>query len=154
LSDPELRAIYDKRLAPPAAVPSPEVKREVESEADIHFARGKAALEQLDFAGALESFEEARRRVPEVAEYELYAGLARYNRNRTDPENIQTAVLEIQRAAEIDPESDLAYYHLGQIYREQGLLNKARTMYARAVRVNPQNVLARRALEALGGAVG
>jgi CheY-like chemotaxis protein len=173
LSDPELREIYDRRRvaraeaaetagrppteagAPPPEPPAPAAEKvppgPAGPKADVLFSQGKSALERLDFPAALQAFEEARRLRPEVAEFHLFAGLARYHSNRHDPETIQMAVQEMLRAVEIDPENDLSYYHIGQIYREQGLLNRARQMFTRAARINPNNVLARRALEALGG---
>jgi CheY-like chemotaxis protein len=176
LSDPGIRETYDRRraaaraeasataptatpieaTAPPPEPPAPAegvtpVEGPAGRKADVLFSQGKAALERLDFPAALRAFEEARRLSPEVAEFHLFAGLARYHSNSHDPETIQIAVQEMLRAVEIDPENDLSYYHIGQIYREQGLLNKARQMFTRAARINPNNVLAQRALEALGG---
>jgi CheY-like chemotaxis protein/tetratricopeptide (TPR) repeat protein len=165
LGDPELRAIYDRRLrtASPAGAPAlapgdeprpvaPARPKPIPPEAEQILGRGKTALEQRDFYRALQAFEEARRRWPDIPETHVFAGLARYCSNPKDPETMQTAVQEILQATEIDDACDLAYYHLGQIYQEQRLPSKARAMFSRAVGINPNNLLARRALEAMGGA--
>jgi CheY-like chemotaxis protein/tetratricopeptide (TPR) repeat protein len=153
LCDPEMRAMYDRRLRLAGSAQAPPAReRPMPAEAEKLLGRGKAALEQRDFYRALLAFEEARRRWPDLAETHVYTGLARYHSNPKDPETMQGAVQEILQATEIDGECDLAYYHLGQIYREQRLPSKAKAMFSRALGINPHNALARRALDAMGGA--
>jgi len=172
LADPELRRYYDARRrgeplpepasarpaasqpqghAPAQAAPPPRAQQQApEDQTAMYVREGKAALERRDYATALHAFDEAKKTRPDDAELHVLSGIARYRNNTRDPNNIQEAVRDIMRSTELD-ESDVAYFHLGLIYKEQGLAHKAKQMFGRAVSLNPANTEARRALEALGG---
>jgi tetratricopeptide (TPR) repeat protein len=151
LCDVELRAHYDRRLAASEGRASAPAIPRAQSQADMRFAEGKAAFERGDFSKAVSLFGEALSLNGQLPQVHLYLGLARYQGDKQDPQNIQEAMQAILRAVELDPENDVAYYELGQIYREQGIPSKARMMFTRALQVNPNNHLARRALEKLRG---
>src|SRR5207237_100306 len=74
---PELRALYDRRLAGSTTLDDGEPEPMPAEQAQALFDEGSRAFQQRDFAGAQAAFERARELDPEHAEYSLHLGLAR-----------------------------------------------------------------------------
>jgi hypothetical protein len=64
--------------------------------------------------------------------------------------NYSDALEELEKAQAIDPNYDVIYFYLGGIAQEQGNPEQAKQYYRRALGLNPQNELARQALERMG----
>jgi len=47
------------------------------------------------------------------------------------------AEAEIRQALELEPQSKWAYYHLGEIYRQEGRTDETRAMYEQALQIAP-----------------
>ena len=61
----------------------------------------------------------------------------------------QQAIVFLEKAIELYPEYDMAFYLKGLCLEEVGEDNKAREMYISALDINPQNQLATQALREL-----
>ena len=59
------------------------------------------------------------------------------------------AETEIRQAIELASQNKWGYYHLGEIYRQEGRVDEARAMYERALEINPQFAAARERLKSL-----
>jgi tetratricopeptide (TPR) repeat protein len=63
----------------------------------------------------------------------ILLGLALYEQNK----DVSAAEAALLKAIELAPQSKWAYYHLGEIYRQEGIKDKAVAMYKQALGLDP-----------------
>ena len=166
LRDDRLRANYDAKMkarqkaqqiadaAPKASVPvtpagpDTKVKDAVASlaqRAEEQFKEGLAALELGERKAAIGLFASAANAVPNEPRYRGYYGrlLAAQEHTR------RTAETELQAAIKLDPKNGEYRVLLAELYRDLGLLLRARGEAERALEADPENRKARDLLRAL-----
>jgi protein O-GlcNAc transferase len=95
---------------------------------------------------ALEQFKRATRRAPWVASYWLNLGVA-----LIDKDLLEEAESALERALELNPESQSAYFHLAQLFHKRHDDVSVRKCYEQAIELGPDTDLGRRAREYLDG---
>ncbi|MCA1576286.1 MAG: DnaJ domain-containing protein [Acidobacteria bacterium] len=168
LRDDNLRANYDAKLkarhkaqqlaeaaAPKTTAPAttPDAKTgsaahsglSVAERAERQFKEGLEALELGQRKVAVGLFAAAANAVPKEARYHAYYGrlLAEHEQTR------RAAEAELQAAIKLDPQNGEYRVMLAQLYRDLGLMLRARGEAERAVEVDPNNAKARDLLRAL-----
>jgi tetratricopeptide (TPR) repeat protein len=116
--------------------------------ADCHYKRG----EILRWTGAesdecIAAYRQALDLNPDHVAAHIYLGVAYYARYG----DVALAEAEIRRALELGVQQQWAYYHLGEIYRQEGDTVRARAMYQQALEIDPAFAVARSRLESLSG---
>ena len=168
LRDDRLRANYDAKLlarqkaqqlaesapkptAPAPEKPSPITETAPESRvsnaerAEQQFKEGYAAFESGQKKVALGLFASAASAAPKEARYRAYYGrvLAEH------PDTQRAAEAELQAAVKLDPQNGEYRVMLAELYRDLGLLLRARGEAERAVAADPDNRKARDLLRTL-----
>lgn len=82
---------------------------------------------------------------PDLATAYVYLGVAYYTRDR----GAARAEAEIQKALMLEPRNQWAYYHLGEIYRQEGRIDEAIVMYKQALDIAPDFEIALEQLQSL-----
>ena len=70
---------------------------------------------------------------PDHAAAQLYLGVAIYTRDG----DARQAEADVRKALAMNPESEWAWYHLGEIYRQEGRITEARAAYRQALAISP-----------------
>src|SRR5689334_23211885 len=168
LRDDRLRANYDAKLlarqkaqqlaesAPKPTAPAPEkpapttetapeAKVSNAERAEQQFKEGYAAFESGQKKVALGLFASAASAAPKEARYRAYYGrvLAEH------PDTQRAAEAELQAAVKLDPQNGEYRVMLAELYRDLGLLLRARGEAERAVAADPDNRKARDLLRTL-----
>jgi tetratricopeptide (TPR) repeat protein len=168
LRDDRLRANYDAKLAarqkaqqvvdatakpkteaPAVTTPTPDKPSEprvsVTERAEAQFKEALAALETGERKVALGLFAAAANAVPKEARYRAFYGrmLAEHEHTR------RTAEAELQAAIKLDPANGQYRVMLAELYRDLGLMLRARGEAERALATDPNNSKARDLLRAL-----
>ena len=167
LKDDNLRANYNAKLkarqraqqladaAPKPTTPAaekpattagtPEVKSSVAERAEQQFKEGYAALESGQRQFALGLFASAATAVPKEARYRAFYGRVLAEQHDTR----RAAETELQAAVKLDPNNSEYRVMLAELYRDLGLMLRARGEAERAVAADPNNRKARELLRAL-----
>lgn len=173
LRDDSLRANYDAKLAarqkaqqvadatvkpktetPAATTPAPsddaaktppQPARSAAERAEAHFKEALAALETGERKVAIGLFAAAANAAPKEARYRAFYGrmLAEHEHTR------RTAEAELQAAVKLDPKNAQYRVMLAELYRDLGLMLRARGEAERALGIDPNNQKARDLLRAL-----
>jgi tetratricopeptide (TPR) repeat protein len=156
-SSPHYRVgmIYQWRLDPrqlesaleayQAAVQENHFQAEWEA-ADCHFKLGEILRWQRhDPDEYMAKFQRAVELNPSHLWARILLGLAIYERDK----DLAAAKAELLRAVELAPRKKDAYYHLGEIYRQENRVREARGMYEKALEIDPGFEAARERLAAL-----
>ena len=169
LRDDRLRAHYDSKLAarqkaqqlaelapkPTAPIaekavsstetPATEPKVSIAERAEQQFKEGYAAFESGQKKLALGLFASASNAVPKEARYRAFYGrvLAEHEETR------RAAETELQAAVKLDPQNGEYRLLLAELYRDLGLMLRARGEAERAIAADPNNHKARDLLRAL-----
>ena len=143
LINADLRQKYNEEAAAHAGNRNDNRAADTTEIARQNFRHGREHLEHGRLAEALSSLQNACDQDPTRAEYFelLGATQARNPRLRKQAEE------NLQKAIEISPTSANAYAMLGALYERAGTTDRAREMYRRALQWDPENALARKALE-------
>ena len=114
-------------------------KREVESKelARRYFDQAQALVARGDFHYAIEMLQTASK-LDRRSEYLLALARAEVK----NPKWVQRAIDTCRAALEVDPHNAEVRYLLGEIFEEQGDLERARSQYSAAVRADPGHVQA------------
>ncbi|MCR4408480.1 MAG: tetratricopeptide repeat protein [Anaerolineae bacterium] len=150
-----LGAIYQWRLEPrqtdaalaayEAAIATNDFSADWEA-ADCHYKRGEILWWQGSNPDEyIAAYKRAIALNPQHASAHMLLGVAYYTRDK----DVAMAETEIRRAIELSPQNKWAYYHLGEIYRQEGRMDEARAMYEQALEIDPQFEAAKGRLEAL-----
>ncbi|MBH23927.1 MAG: hypothetical protein CMH57_05605 [Myxococcales bacterium] len=145
-----LRSIRSSGIWDPPQTRDPSTQHAL---AHVLFLDGMTYLKLADLDEAHEHFEQAHQLHPEEARYLAFLGWSLYLRsyNTDDRETGRKAVLE---AMHRDPELDLTYVILGNIYVREGQQLRALNLYRKAVTLNPRNKDARKRLRRLEDELG
>jgi len=156
-SSPHYRAglIYHRRLDPrqpehalpayEAALAADDFSSPAEA-ADCHYGRGQILRGQKADPG--EYVAEFRRAIalnPRHTWAHILLGLAVYERDK----DASTAENELLTALDLAPKNKWTYYHLGEIYRQEGRTSEATVMYEGALALDPDFEAAQKRLVAL-----
>jgi tetratricopeptide (TPR) repeat protein len=117
-------------------------------EADCHFKRGEILWWQKTVSDEyIAEFQQAIALNPDHAGAHILLGITVFERNK----DAGWAEAELLRGLELAPQNKWAYYHLGEIYRQDGLRDEARAMYERAISLDPEFEVALEQLATLDG---
>jgi tetratricopeptide (TPR) repeat protein len=141
----ETRQLDVAAMAYRAALEADDFKNKREA-ADCHYRGGEILRRQKNNPDEyIAKFQRAIVLNPKHVGAHMLLGLAIYERDK----NAQVAETELLKAAELAPQSTRVYYHLGEIYRKEGHLDKAKTMYKHALELDPEFEAAQKQLSAL-----
>ncbi|HSD45069.1 MAG TPA: tetratricopeptide repeat protein, partial [Pyrinomonadaceae bacterium] len=140
-----------KTTAPVAAAPdaktesAPHAGLSIAEHAELQFKEGLEALELGQRKVAVGLFAAAANAVPKEARYRAHYGrlLAEHEHTR------RAAEAEFQAAIKLDPKNGDYRVMLAQLYRDLGLMLRARGEAERAVEADPNNTKAKDLLRAL-----
>ncbi|NIO47995.1 MAG: DnaJ domain-containing protein [Candidatus Aminicenantes bacterium] len=123
---------------------SPELSgKELEKQADIKYRQGRTLYNQERYEEALKLLEEAVRLKKNKAVYFLMLGKAK---SKVPPFH-NKAEEDFQKAIILEPSNPECYVGLGTYYKEEGILDKAKKQFKKALEVDPEHKIA---LEELG----
>lgn len=115
--------------------------------ADCHYRRGEVLWrERADLNGAIAEFRQAIELHSGHASAHILLGLAYYVRDQ----DMEKARAQIRQAIELAPHDKWAYFHLGEVYRQEGYTAQALAMYERALEIDAGFQVAQRRLSELG----
>lgn len=97
------------------------------------FMKGKCNVENGDFNGALDNFNECIKLGPQEAEYHFFMGFTEWKLKRQ-----KSAIKHLEDAIMYNPKHFLANQILGSIYHELKMLNKAKEYYDKAMSFEPE----------------
>ena len=149
LSVPDKRKAYLSHLL---ARQSGEGRRrtEVDPEAEVALKRGERALKERRFTEAVGALREASERNPREPEYLAVLALALLRDSSLRPEErLAAASRAARRAVALDPECGRALVAMALAEEASGDLAEARKRLLAALKADPDNELARRALQRL-----
>lgn len=127
---------------------------QAESKAHIYYDQGLALAAQGKFADAKETFEQGLKtdpqnypalrclsvlrdlehgRIKEKTAVHLFQAFSAFNRYRSD-----TAIQNLNQAAEIDPDYPLIFVHRADAYLDQGRSREAMADYNKALEIDPE----------------
>jgi len=157
-SSPRYRAgiIYQGRLDPRQpesalaayeAALKPNDFSTVAEAADCHFRRGQVLRSQkADPSEYIAEFQQVVELDPRHTGAHILLGLAIYEQDK----DASAAEAELFRALELAPQDRWVYYHLGEIYRQEGRTGEATAMYKQALEIAPDFEEAQKRLATLG----
>lgn len=147
LSDRQARTEYDEHHSAPAQASPAERKQEQSEMARQNFLYGKAMLQKGKFHEAVKFFENAIEQDDKKAEYYQYLGSVQMK----NPAWRRNAEKNFAKALEIDPSLVTCYVNLGSIYLRLNKPDRAEQMFQAALQWDPEQPVAKRELERLGG---
>ncbi|MBC7251541.1 MAG: tetratricopeptide repeat protein [Anaerolineae bacterium] len=114
--------------------------------ADCHYKRGEILWwKKADPDEYIAEYQRAIELNPKHASAHILLGVAYYARDK----DVAAAEAEIRQAIELSPQNKWTYYHLGEIYRQEGRTDEARAMYEQALEIDPQFAAAQEKLQTL-----
>lgn len=140
LSNDRSRAEYDKSLEAP---PRPPVPEEIARDA---FDRGQKLFEAKNFFDAVELLRIAVAHAPQEARYHAALGRA-LARN---PHWVREGIQALEKAVQLAPRQAGYHAELSELLAGQGLRIRARKAAEAALRLDPQNAIALRVMDAVG----
>ena len=147
LAGSETRREYDEHRSAPAQISPAERKQEQSEVARQNFLAGKAMLQKGKFHEAVKFFENALTLDDKKAEYYQYLGSVQMK----NPAWRRNAEKNFAKALEIDPSLVTCYVNLGSIYLRLKKPDRAEQMFQAALQWDPDQPIAKRELERLGG---
>ena len=120
--------------------------RRTRAKASEHNQLGVTFFQSRSIDLAIEQFIQATKRAPWVATYWLNLGVALLDRGKVDE-----AKTALDKSLKLNPQSQSAYFHLGQIHTKRGDDASSREAYLKVIDLNSSTDLARRARELTEG---
>jgi DNA-binding response OmpR family regulator/tetratricopeptide (TPR) repeat protein len=139
------RRVYDREIG----IEDPEARIAPLVSAERAFVRGREALDANDFDRARECFLEATEKCPAEGTYHAFLGFSTYLASPKDEETRSAALDALDRAVELSPFVEEVYLFRGTIHQKSGNRIEAIRELERALRCNPDSVVALDALRAL-----
>jgi curved DNA-binding protein CbpA len=143
LVNADLRQKYNEEAAAHAGHRSDNRPSDTTEIARQNYRHGRDHLEHGRLAEALSSLQNACDQDPTRPEYFELLGTTQAR----NPRLRKQAEENLQKAIDLSPTSANAYVMLGSLYERAGTLDRAREMYRRALQWDPENALAKKALE-------
>ena len=106
--------------------------------ANTHFNLGNLYLEKEQFEQAAAKFETAVKLQPDYTEALIHFGVALQKQGK-----LRDAINQFEMAIAADPGCSDGHYNIGVIHHEAGNLSKAAPFYLEALKLNPENNLAK-----------
>jgi len=119
-----------------------EDRKNMTEQAETKFRQGKTLYNRGMYEDSMSLLEEATRLVPEKASYFLLLALA----ESKIPAYRKRAEQHFLRSIKLDSWSPEGHVGLGLLYKKEGLMVKARKQFERALRVDPDHLVARKEL--------
>jgi curved DNA-binding protein CbpA len=113
--------------------------------AELYYQQGRARFERKEYHAAVHLLREAIKFDPSRAPYHYHLGIALIRNPRTRRE----AEKHLTRAAQLEPFNAQIRVKLGLLYKEAGLTKRADQYFREALKMDPENRIAKR--EANGG---
>ncbi len=141
LSSSQERRAYDLKISSV----SREEDGDATKKAEIKFRQAKTLYSQARYDEALVLLEEAIRLKRNKGDYYLLLALAESRISDLH----RKAEADFLRAIDLNPWSAEGYVGLGLLYKQEGLLTKAKKQFQRALEIDPDHQVARKELEVL-----
>jgi curved DNA-binding protein CbpA len=155
LKDPQRKHNYDTELgtsdlkptvAAAAAKGGPR-PQDMEQIAQDNFQQGRNLIQLQKYAEAISFLRRSVQIKPENAEYNAYLAYAMSK----VPQFRKEAEKHFLKAIEINPMNVNTYLHLGRLYKDAHLNNKALAVFQEALRWDPENKVALQEIEEISG---
>ncbi len=131
---------YETLIKSDKNIKSPISSRE---NADKYFRQAVVEFKKSDYKTAAEYFRKAIYEDPSNAKYWSHLALAlSYN-----SENFKDAEQTLLKAIDLEPDNSDYYANLGLLYAKQGILQKARIAFENSLKINPDNIRAKKGLQ-------
>ena len=115
--------------------------------ADCHYRRGEVLWwQRTDIPESIAEFGLATQWNPQHVSAYILMGVVTYSYHK-DKDEAEALLL---KAIELAPQNQWAFYHLGEIYRQESMETEAREMYKRALALDPDFSIVQEQLAALG----
>ena len=138
LTNEEEKQRYDAKLAKTA---EPD-RKELEQQADIKFNQGKSLFSRGKYEDSLIFFEEAIKLKSNKASFYIHLAKA----EAKVPAFHENAEEDLIKAIDLEPWQAEGYVALGEFYAQEGLSVKAKKHFKRALEIDPEHAVARKAL--------
>ena len=103
-------------------------------------ARGVGLMEQFEYPGAAEEFENAIKLAPDWLPARINHGMALYNAaSRVDDPVLPQAIAIFEQVLRDDPNNPYGHFNLGIIYQYQGKLEPAQLHFRKVTEIDPQD---------------
>jgi tetratricopeptide (TPR) repeat protein len=161
-AQPPQRTRSGEHAAKPAAPKRPSRRMQLPANVNVEehvgnlfsaqgrFLRGLHLLSKGKFKAASKAFEEAIGLAADESAFHAYLGWSRF---KADPKNAHAAkdaMVCVDRALELDPDSEKGNFYAGMIHRDTGHRAEAQKAFEKVVQINPDNKEALRQLRKLG----
>jgi len=145
LTDLERRASYLAALDKGAEAMQEQAKVQKVIDATIEYQKAEVYMRKRDFVNALRSARKAYDDDPEQAHYiALYAWLLSQQPDDQKGKNPGTSLLLFDRAVELNPLCEQAFFYRAMLLKQQGKSASALRDFRKVVELNPRNVDASR----------
>lgn len=143
LSDPVKKEEYDKKLESPEYLDG----KELEHRAEVKFRQAKTLYNQARYEEAYALLREATRLIKNKGNYFLLMGMTLAKL----PGYLKEAEESYLKAIKLEPWNPESYVALGLLYKNEGLVLRAKKQFQRALSLDPDHRVARREWEELEG---
>lgn len=149
LKDPTRRTAYDKLLSQPGQRGGGDVaiqqRLTQRSIAQQNYAKAKELSTAGDYYGAIVLLKQAVNFAPDLADAWFLLGSCQ----ERNPKWRRDAAESFQMTLSVDPNHVEAMISLGDLYKAEGLTTRAQTCYEDALKIAPENQMAKKRLEGL-----
>jgi len=148
LKDATKREAYDKTRSTALRAITSRLVDASDEPSDLardHCQTGLAFYEREDYHNAIQLFRMAIMVDKKNGEYHLHLGRALAK----NPHWRKKAVASLQKATDLDPRNAEAHLQLGRLYKDTGMLKRARACFEKALDINPVMETAQRELDTI-----
>ena len=107
--------------------------------AQEEFLYGRELLKQEKYVDALIHIQKAYTLNPNELLHQLYLGWAIYWNAHEDPQRLEQAAIHIEQVLQKRPDLGRACFYLGIVRKQQGQLEKAKSIFRRLLAIEPNN---------------
>jgi CheY-like chemotaxis protein len=106
-------------------------------DAEAWFRRGDSFLHEKSYGQAVEAYGMAAHLDPKEGEYLARLGYAQFLHQPKDAVVLQEALENLARGIKLSPNREKPYVYLGEVFLENGAVDRARKMFKNALRIKP-----------------
>lgn len=156
LKEPNRRVGYDEEIhtsqlrSAPGPNAANQAKVNMDHVAKENFEQGKTLIQAQKYAEAIAFLKRSVQIKGENAEYRAYLGYAMSK----VPQFRKEAEQHFLKSIEINPMNVNTYLHLGRLYKEAKMYNKASGIFQEALRWDPENKVTQQELDEVNEAMG